>query len=72
MIPTNKHSKWCSLVPLAGPVKLSTTGFRWNLSEDSLEFGKFISTSNEFDGHSELVTVNIFDRPILFSFDYKL
>ena len=34
------------IVPLAGPVTLTTSGFEWNLKDDKLEFGRFISTSN--------------------------
>jgi len=70
-IPSVRSAKWCSLVPLSGPVTLTTTGFRWNLHKDTLEFGKFISTSQEFDGHSEVATVDIADKPLLFSFDYE-
>lgn len=70
-IPSVKNAKWCSLVPLNGPATLTTTGFRWNLNKDTLEFGKFISTSQEFDGKSEQATVDIADKPILFSVDFQ-
>lgn len=70
-IPSVKSAKWCSLVPLNGPVTLTTSGFRWNLNKDTLEFGKFISTSQEFDGKSDTTTVDIADKPLLFSVDYE-
>lgn len=71
IIPIYPMAKWCSLVPLNGPVTLSTTGFRWNLTNDVLEFGKFISTSNQFSKDAHNVTVTCFNKPILFSFDFE-
>lgn len=70
-IPSVRTAKWCSLVPLNGPVTLTTSGFRWNLHKNTLEFGKFISTSQEFDGQSEVATVDIADKPLLFSIDFE-
>lgn len=58
-------------MPLNGPVSLTTTGLKWNLNKQALEFGKFISTSNEFDHQSETTTVDIADKAMLFSFDYE-
>lgn len=71
VIPVHRAGQWCSLVPLEGAVKLTTTGFRWNLSQDVLQFEKFISTSNEFASDSDQVTIKCCDKPLLFSFDYK-
>lgn len=48
---------WCSLVPLTGDVVTSTTGLKWNLNRDTLKFGSFISTSNEFASRSTTVSV---------------
>ena len=70
-IPVIKTARWCSLVPLNGPVTLTTIGFRWNLNKDTLEMGKFISTSQEFDKESETAIVEIVDNTIMFSFDYE-
>ena len=72
-IPAVKSAKWCSLIPLNGPVtNISTSGFRWNLNKDTLEFGKFISTSQEFDGKSDVATVEIADnKQLLFSVDLE-
>lgn len=39
-------TKYSGLIPLAGPITLTTAGFEWNLQDEELEFGKFISTSN--------------------------
>lgn len=61
-------------MPLNGPVRLNTTGFRWNLdgAQHQLEFGSFISTSQEFDGTSEVATVEVLtEGALLFSVDFS-
>ena len=47
-VPVSKgyFTKYAGLVPLAGPVILTTAGFEWNLNDERLEFGHFVSTSN--------------------------
>lgn len=37
----------CGLVPLTGPARVTTTGLKWNLNDDEISFGRFISTSNQ-------------------------
>ncbi|KAJ1498736.1 cAMP-dependent protein kinase subunit [Coelomomyces lativittatus] len=37
----------CGLIPLEGEVKVKTSGLKWNLDNDILKFGHFISTSNQ-------------------------
>ena len=37
----------CGLVPLAGPARVTTAGLKWNLLDDEISFGRFISTSNQ-------------------------
>lgn len=65
-IANNPSSQWCSLVPVGRPCLLTTSGFRWNLHEERLQFGGLISTSNEFDPQIESSSVST-DAPILFS-----
>jgi thiamine pyrophosphokinase len=43
------RGRYCGLVPLAQPVQVSTYGLKWNLNRQTIQFGKFISSSNEFD-----------------------
>lgn len=68
-IPVVTDAQWCSLVPLDGPVELTTTGLKWNLNKSILKFGQFISTSNEFDANADHVQISIPEgqNAILFS-----
>lgn len=36
----------CGLVPISGGCSVATEGFKWNLANDTLEIGSFISSSN--------------------------
>lgn len=48
MCPSVENLKSVGLIPLGGRCdKVITSGFRWNLDEDSMEFGGLVSTSNE-------------------------
>nr|XP_018910170.1 PREDICTED: thiamin pyrophosphokinase 1 [Bemisia tabaci]XP_018910171.1 PREDICTED: thiamin pyrophosphokinase 1 [Bemisia tabaci] len=47
----------CGLIPLAGVAShITTTGLKWNLTDQGLEFGNKISSSNTYSG-SSIVTV---------------
>lgn len=65
-IPENLRKYWCSLVPIGSPVTATTTGLRWNLNNDLMEFGGIVSTSNKYDMKSDNVTI-INDGPLLWS-----
>jgi len=39
----------CGLIPLVECRDVTTSGFRWNVSSETLVFGKLVSTSNEFE-----------------------
>lgn len=65
-IKINPRSQWCSIVPVGEPAKVSTTGFKWNLTDYVLKFGELISTSNEFNPDKDYCTVQS-DRPVFFS-----
>lgn len=41
-------NKYCGLFPLAESATVSTFGLKWNLNKQSLKFGSFVSSSNEF------------------------
>jgi thiamine pyrophosphokinase len=41
--------KYCSLIPFAGPIRITTNGLRWNLNEKmELNYHTLISTSNTY------------------------
>ena len=65
-IKTNPRSEWCSIVPVGEPCVVTTTGFRWDLTDYELKFGQLISTSNEFDRTQERCTIKS-EKPVFFS-----
>ncbi len=42
------RGQYCGLIPLARPIQVTTQGLKWNLNRQTIEFGKFISSSNEY------------------------
>jgi thiamine pyrophosphokinase len=59
------------LIPIGGKVhSIETTGLKWNLHGQSMEFGKLVSTSNRLDENSREVTVFASD-PLLWTNTYK-
>lgn len=65
--PAALRRAWCALAPVGERAeRVTTTGLRWNLSGDGMQFGALVSTSNELV--ADVVTVQT-SHPLLFSMD---
>lgn len=65
-IPESTENLWCALIPIGSASVVTTKGLKWNLTNDKLEFGGIVSTSNTYDGTSKKVEI-VNDKFLLWS-----
>ncbi|XP_055346920.1 thiamin pyrophosphokinase 1-like [Paramacrobiotus metropolitanus] len=68
MVDVGLEGPYCGLIPLSGPTRVTTKGLKWDLSDQIMEFGELISTSNEIV--ADVVFIET-DKPLLWTMTLK-
>ncbi|XP_030829126.1 thiamin pyrophosphokinase 1-like [Strongylocentrotus purpuratus] len=66
-VDTGLEAEWCGLIPIGTECKrASTTGLKWNLENQSMQFGGLVSTSNSYAPDAQEVSVST-EQPLLWT-----
>nr|XP_046211478.1 thiamin pyrophosphokinase 1-like [Oncorhynchus gorbuscha] len=61
--------RWCSLIAIGGLCRTHTTGLKWNLDNQVLQFGRLVSTFNTYEpvsqGNQRKPVIVTTDQPLL-------
>ncbi|KAJ8035633.1 thiamine pyrophosphokinase 1 [Holothuria leucospilota] len=70
-VTTGLEEGTCGLIPVGGKCNsITTTGLKWNLNKDQMEFGGLISSCNKIEVGAKEVTVET-DSPVLWTMSLK-
>lgn len=70
-VDTGLEEGWCALIPIGSRCKrITTTGLKYNLDNQGMQFGALISTSNNLEDDAKEVTVTT-DTAVLWAMGIK-
>lgn len=64
--PLVAKQDWCAIMPFRAATRVRTTGLKWNLKDQVLQFGGIVSTSNTYEPNAKKVEIKT-DQPVLWS-----
>ncbi|CAD5115788.1 DgyrCDS4730 [Dimorphilus gyrociliatus] len=71
MLNQKFNEGYCGLLPIGRSCdNVTTTGLKWNLTHDKLEFGKLVSTSNKWIPESDDISI-VTDEPLIFTMSFN-
>lgn len=71
-VPSTMRNSNIGLIPLGSEcTNVTTTGLKWNLTNDKMKFGSLISTSNRFDADASEVTI-LTDTELIWTMEVKM
>lgn len=69
--PLVAKQDWCALIPFQGATQVKTTGLKWNIKNQTMQFGSLVTTSNTYEPSTTVVEVCT-DKALLWSMGITL